>query len=1074
MAPFTRGEKRKRAKEEADLVAAARAVGVTHPPTGDLRDVLNGRATAIARMNGNPPPPDVIEMAMAHRLERRAERAEEERLASLRAARAAADDTAFLGVSADVVARSDRRHSDLDEIAAGRFPQLPPPAAAPAPEEGKMEYNEGLGAMTRRRTTENGERIVEILAQPPTTPPPAAAANTNPHADPSTVPTPPNLAASIRHAAALGETLSPSLLGRHRSTAAGVSRTSPRVQLHATAHEIDMLRDPVRDEDAAILMANLPDDELDDYDERKVAAQVVAQVPSIHQPFGLQAMADNVVASKTKKGYNGDAFHFLLWLYEKRDGLYLTEHCLSVFRSTTRQTGETPAKFRSRLSNAIKDLFAHCKSHPVIDLEALDAETFMTWLDSLYKKQDGRKLSASAYGSKRSMLHHLHILHTSRGVPERLEAPLKVLFAGFLRTLAKSRPADWKDAGKVPMSVELYKALSQWFLDWNTNAGIFAHCYLVLSWNLMCRSENTQNIHLSEMSWTSFDALEINFAHQKGDQKGDQAKYSRHLYANPYDHLVCPVNALALYFATLSKKQQSSNKLFPTGGDPNKESSQSTRFGELLAQCLDEHVGDLIAMGYPNTSDIGTHSIRKGAVTYVAGLPGGPSTTSICVRAGWTQGKVKDIYMKYMDSGDCFVGRCLTLLPLTSTQFAVSPVMFDHGVEGWDGGTVQRILRQQFPCLQDLNHFGKALPIMLGSLIYNRKELIDLGINHPIMQTYMFRDGDLLDYFDAKQDDFFYFNTFPWDYLDKSQAEGFTGVPPHIHLLHELILMRQQHSSMAKDFSGEVERIVDEKVAPGTGLTAKNVEEILEGPLKLLNEKLELLKPVTSPPAAAANNGNGAVAITQDDDDDDAPSHHNQAASSYRLHKHGEGFETHWEKLPVNWEVPRVAPKVLWKQWWIGNTHLGVPPLRFLCSEDLKFLNETPIAITKGRTGQHSKKKRPIRQTWSDIKAMMEWMQWQCVKVDALTTETEITKEKIEELYDSIIEPVMVAEKLIKGGNTRDVLWASVLRKMRAKDTNVIAKMRAETAMDAVAEVMDGPPAAEETLDDGDDGYEGA
>ena len=43
---------------------------------------------------------------------------DEESPDSKRASRAAKDDATFFGVSADVVERSDRRHADLDEIAA--------------------------------------------------------------------------------------------------------------------------------------------------------------------------------------------------------------------------------------------------------------------------------------------------------------------------------------------------------------------------------------------------------------------------------------------------------------------------------------------------------------------------------------------------------------------------------------------------------------------------------------------------------------------------------------------------------------------------------------------------------------------------------------------------------------------------------------------------------------------------------------------------------------------------------------------------------------------------------------------
>ncbi|KAL7575924.1 hypothetical protein ACA910_000723 [Epithemia clementina (nom. ined.)] len=72
---------------------------------------------------------------------------------------------------------------------------------------------------------------------------------------------------------------------------------------------------------------------------------------------------------------------------------------------------------------------------------------------------------------------------------------------------------------------------------------------------------------------------------------------------------------------------------------------QYQRFSTILHCCIVEHEAEVLAQGYI-PSDIGTHSIRKGAITYMASLPGGPSIASICIRSGWTLGNVKDIYMR--------------------------------------------------------------------------------------------------------------------------------------------------------------------------------------------------------------------------------------------------------------------------------------------------------------------------------------------------------------------------------------------------------------------------------------------
>ena len=132
-----------------------------------------------------------------------------------------------------------------------------------------------------------------------------------------------------------------------------------------------------------------------------------------------------------------------------------------------------------------------------------------------------------------------------------------------------------------------------------------------------CRSNNTAGIHMNEMSWAgSFDSYEIYFGHTKTDQIGDDAKYPRHLYANPHEPLSCPVFALSLYFTCCFNQAQDSNSLLFPGTD------QAKRFADILARCLEENEAAVNLMGY-GIKDIGTHSVRKGAISHLALMPGG-------------------------------------------------------------------------------------------------------------------------------------------------------------------------------------------------------------------------------------------------------------------------------------------------------------------------------------------------------------------------------------------------------------------------------------------------------------------
>jgi hypothetical protein len=112
------------------------------------------------------------------------------------------------------------------------------------------------------------------------------------------------------------------------------------------------------------------------------------------------------------------------------------------------------------------------------------------------------------------------------------------------------------DESKEPLSTDLLKAISGWLLAYNTCDGVFAQCFLLLTWNLACRSNNTACIKLSDMVWsTSFDCFHIFFAHSKTDQTGDESKYPRHIYGNPTLPVLCPITSLAMYFSTCFNSQ---------------------------------------------------------------------------------------------------------------------------------------------------------------------------------------------------------------------------------------------------------------------------------------------------------------------------------------------------------------------------------------------------------------------------------------------------------------------------------------------------------------------------------------
>ena len=84
-------------------------------------------------------------------------------------------------------------------------------------------------------------------------------------------------------------------------------------------------------------------------------------------------------------------------------------------------------------------------------------------------------------------------------------------------------------------------------------------------------------------------------------------------------------------------------------------------FHKIINDNLEEFqsiVVDKVTLGY--------QSVRKGAITIVdSGCTVSPPMASICLRACWGMGPIKDRYIHYEKVGDQFVGRYVTGISLS-------------------------------------------------------------------------------------------------------------------------------------------------------------------------------------------------------------------------------------------------------------------------------------------------------------------------------------------------------------------------------------------------------------------------
>lgn len=82
-------------------------------------------------------------------------------------------------------------------------------------------------------------------------------------------------------------------------------------------------------------------------------------------------------------------------------------------------------------------------------------------------------------------------------VPDLYDAEMKKASKGYAKMVTKARKTN--EIGKKPLPFDLLVYLNRAMLQSGSTEHIFGHLFAVMSWNLMCRSNNTENCDLSHL-----------------------------------------------------------------------------------------------------------------------------------------------------------------------------------------------------------------------------------------------------------------------------------------------------------------------------------------------------------------------------------------------------------------------------------------------------------------------------------------------------------------------------------------------------------------------------------------------
>lgn len=188
---------------------------------------------------------------------------------------------------------------------------------------------------------------------------------------------------------------------------------------------------------------------------------------------------------------------------------------------------------------------------------------------------------------------------TANAAAESLDAHLNEIINGYKRVVAckKSSGIMSVTEGKSVISdvgyIALMKALSKLgsekpngIAKEDFQTAVFSASWLSLQWNLISRGVSIEDIHLEHLQWSG-DCLRVTFAKSKGDQTGEGLGNVKHVYANPLRPEVCCILAMAIYFFSVDREQNSGDtKLFQGKG-------QKSRWADVLGRAVNSLSDDV-------------------------------------------------------------------------------------------------------------------------------------------------------------------------------------------------------------------------------------------------------------------------------------------------------------------------------------------------------------------------------------------------------------------------------------------------------------------------------------------------
>ena len=500
--------------------------------------------------------------------------------------------------------------------------------------------------------------------------------------------------------------------------------------------------------------------------------------------------------------------------------------------------------------------------------------------------------------------------------PENFWMEIEKFKSGIKKELRVSKGAgELEEKESDPIAFDMFHQMCQYAISTGNS---FFWAYGLMQWSCMARCQNIDDLSFRDIAITG-DAIKVQFNVTKTDKTGERCS-PKHCYGNPVDYRICLNTALGVYLCLKNDSwtHESNGYIFlNNGGGKN---TASSRYTNAIRFWVEDQRERLKAFARPD--HINGHSMRKGSATFSSsGSTVPPPLPSIFHRGEWSLGVILDIYWKYAESGDFYLGRILAGLDPESSNFGILPPHFTVGNEN---EFLKKGIQLCFGKILETEGTNSFLvPVLtrcLASLVFHSQSLLKVvakNTGHPFGNIKLFHDEELLKQLK--------------DLVTIEKTPGVlscsTGVPPHarsIKILEDVLKLlkdsEQKREESFKEFKTSVQKVVQEaiekKFEANGHVSALSISNLLETyhqeSVRNLNEKMRIL--------TNKINLGGSVELTDQPFDGTEVSVRNQeiiGTSFYDSFNHS--GKLGWA-VPQDFVLPcRTNLRVAWGYWIQGN-----------------------------------------------------------------------------------------------------------------------------------------------------------